>query len=236
MEVMETADPYVVLGQRAEASMDELRAAYRRLAQIYHPDRYADAAADVRREAEERMKDLNSAYHAIRTTRGVGARKAGHSRPRAKANALNVRRVCSGCRGTVVVPLTATKFRCNRCHVVSAATRCRGCDAVGIVRADSEAWECGNCGYSEESAWATTRTMTCSCGTENHIAKRAPSVTCENCGKFFRRCEFCGEYPYVRSFRRRGRPSRPRERWDCPLCHRSNNGFRDGHGRGGFTS
>lgn len=230
-----TADPYVVLGQRAEASMEEVHAAYRRLAHIYHPDRYADARPDVRGEAEERMKGLNSAYRAIRSTRDAGPRTEERSRPRgAQPNAVKVRRVCFGCRGTLAVPANATRYRCNRCQVVSVRIRCRSCAVVGLIGADCEAWECGNCGHSEESAWSTTRTTTCSCGAENQITRFAPSVTCESCGKFARRCGFCGQYAYLFSFRRHGRPSRPRERWDCPLCHRSNNGYRDGHSRGGF--
>jgi hypothetical protein len=231
---MVTVDPYVVLGQSAGASMEEMHAAYRRLAHIYHPDRYADARPDVRAEAEERMKGLNSAYHAIRTTEEVGARAEDPPpRSRATANPLKVRRVCFGCKGTLAVLATATRYRCNRCQVISVRTLCRVCKVVGLVGEDAEAWECRKCGHSEESAWSTTKTTTCSCGTTNLITKFAPSVTCENCGKFARRCAYCGKYVYIFSFHRRGRPSRPRECWDCPLCHRSNRGFRDGHGRRG---
>ncbi|MFB3739790.1 MAG: J domain-containing protein, partial [Candidatus Velamenicoccus archaeovorus] len=59
-------DPYVVLGLPRGASQDQIRAAYRRLAQIYHPDRYQGAPADVRAEAERRMKQVNAAYDALR--------------------------------------------------------------------------------------------------------------------------------------------------------------------------
>lgn len=39
-----------------------VRSAFLRLARIYHPDRYAEAAPDVRAEAERRMKEATSAY------------------------------------------------------------------------------------------------------------------------------------------------------------------------------
>ncbi|MDP9074830.1 MAG: J domain-containing protein [Actinomycetota bacterium] len=46
------------------ASPEEVNAAYRVLAQIFHPDRYQDSPEEVRRASESRMKALNQAYHA----------------------------------------------------------------------------------------------------------------------------------------------------------------------------
>lgn len=59
-------DPYAVLGVSPRASVDEITAAYRTLAQIYHPDRYVDAPENVQREAERRMQELNQAYSLAR--------------------------------------------------------------------------------------------------------------------------------------------------------------------------
>ena len=55
-------DPYQALGVPATATKSELTAAYRTMAQLFHPDRYAEAPEHVRREAERRMKELNDAY------------------------------------------------------------------------------------------------------------------------------------------------------------------------------
>jgi hypothetical protein len=48
------------------AGDDAIRAAYRVLSQIFHPDRHAGASAAVRDEAARRMRDLNVAYSAWR--------------------------------------------------------------------------------------------------------------------------------------------------------------------------
>lgn len=55
-------DPYQALGVPSTATKSELTAAYRTMAQLFHPDRYAEAPEPVQREAERRMKELNEAY------------------------------------------------------------------------------------------------------------------------------------------------------------------------------
>ena len=63
-------DPYRVLGLTPDASDDEVKAAYRRLAKKYHPDLNNGSA-----EAEEKMKEINAAYSQImnRQTGASGA-------------------------------------------------------------------------------------------------------------------------------------------------------------------
>jgi hypothetical protein len=66
-------DPYKVLGLTSLASREEIVAAYRSLAQRYHPDRHTDSPARVQREAEQRMREVNQAF--------VILKKAGWSSP-----------------------------------------------------------------------------------------------------------------------------------------------------------
>lgn len=54
-------DPYKVLGVSPDASDDEIKRAYRRLAKQYHPDRNPGDAA-----AAKKMQEVNAAYEQIK--------------------------------------------------------------------------------------------------------------------------------------------------------------------------
>ncbi len=54
---MATRDYYHILGVNKNASEEEIKRAYRKLAMKYHPDKNPN-----RKEAEERFKEINEAY------------------------------------------------------------------------------------------------------------------------------------------------------------------------------
>ena len=53
---------FKVLGVEPDASRAEISAAYKQKARMYHPDRVATLAPEVREAAEIRMKEINAAY------------------------------------------------------------------------------------------------------------------------------------------------------------------------------
>ena len=62
-------DAYAVLGVAQDASDAEVESAYRRLISQYHPDRVANAAPELRRQAESRAREINAAHDRIKTLR-----------------------------------------------------------------------------------------------------------------------------------------------------------------------
>ena len=74
------ADPYVVLGVRADASDEEVRSAYRRLVQLHHPDHNHGSA-----ESERRFEEVQEAYAQVRKLRASGAHAAAAPPPPPRA-------------------------------------------------------------------------------------------------------------------------------------------------------
>jgi DnaJ like chaperone protein len=63
-------DPYAVLGIGREANEREIKRAYRKLISQHHPDKLGDVPAELKRRAEERAREINTAYERIQAERG----------------------------------------------------------------------------------------------------------------------------------------------------------------------
>lgn len=68
-------NPYEILGVSENASDEEIKKAYRKLAKQYHPDNYTDNP--LKELADEKMKEINDAYDTIQKMRATGAGQQG---------------------------------------------------------------------------------------------------------------------------------------------------------------
>lgn len=71
MFVKDTTSAYRILEITPDASTDELKKAYRRMAIKYHPDKVAHLGDDVQKAANVKFQELNAAYEKIKKERGI---------------------------------------------------------------------------------------------------------------------------------------------------------------------
>ena len=68
---MSKRDYYEVLGVAKDADAKAIKSAYRKLAMKYHPDKVANLGADVKKQAEEKFRQVQNAYENIKKERGM---------------------------------------------------------------------------------------------------------------------------------------------------------------------
>jgi DnaJ like chaperone protein len=71
MFVRNINNAYDILELTPDATNDEVKKAYRRLAVQYHPDKVAHLGEDIKKAATEKFQNLNAAYEEIKKQRGM---------------------------------------------------------------------------------------------------------------------------------------------------------------------
>jgi len=62
-------DPYRILGIERNASQEEIKKAFKQLANKYHPDKVQHLGEEFRALAEDRFKEIQEAYQALRSVK-----------------------------------------------------------------------------------------------------------------------------------------------------------------------
>ena len=65
------SEAYDILGVEGNASDAEIKKAYRVLAMMYHPDKFASLGDEAIRQATESMKQINAAWDVLKSERGM---------------------------------------------------------------------------------------------------------------------------------------------------------------------
>ena len=71
MFVPKTDSAYKILGVDREASVEDLKKAYRKMANKYHPDKVSHLGEDFRKAAKEKFQKLNEAFSQIKKERKI---------------------------------------------------------------------------------------------------------------------------------------------------------------------
>jgi DnaJ like chaperone protein len=71
MFVTDTTSAYRILEITPEASDEEVKKAYRKMAAMHHPDKVHHLGEDFRKSAQEKFKSINEAYSSIKKERGM---------------------------------------------------------------------------------------------------------------------------------------------------------------------
>ena len=89
-------DPYQILGVSRDASEDEIRQAYRRLAKKYHPDLNPGDA-----QAAQKMNEINEAYDLLKNPQAYRQQQAQQRAQQQARQARSLQRV----RRTIFRPI-----------------------------------------------------------------------------------------------------------------------------------
>ncbi|HOT89246.1 MAG TPA: TerB family tellurite resistance protein [Bacteroidales bacterium] len=71
MFIKDSTSSYTILETSPDATDEEIKKAYRKMAVKYHPDKVSQMGEDVQKAAKEKFQKLNAAYETIKKQRGI---------------------------------------------------------------------------------------------------------------------------------------------------------------------
>ena len=71
MHYKDTDSAYAVLEISPNATNEEVKSAYRRMAMKHHPDKVSTLGPEVQKAAEEKFRKIQEAYETIKKERGL---------------------------------------------------------------------------------------------------------------------------------------------------------------------
>jgi hypothetical protein len=165
---MTDRDPLEVLDLRPGATLEEVHAAYIRLAKLVHPDRFTQDPDELQAEAARRMTELNLAYKAAVEKLEEPVLKPAPGRT-----------MCPTCETS-----EAQSWRCTRCGTWWDRTTCAGCGKAGLTTGGAGAlYLCPDCANRRHPSMCP-----------NCAAPMARGGTCGSCDTPWesRLCSYCG--------------------------------------------
>ena len=176
-------DPYQVLGVSPNASEDEIRQAYRRLAKKYHPDLNPGD-----KTAAQKMNEINAAYDAIKNPQAYRQQQAQQqaqqpapAAPAAPANGWTCScgqsgitgNFCPNCGSKKPEPKPAAgSWKCPQCGATASGKFCPEC-GTKKPEAQADGWTC-SCGAVNKGKFCAE------CGKPKPAG--VPQYKCDKCG------------------------------------------------------
>jgi len=71
MFIKKSDSAYKILEITPDATDEEVKKAYRKMALKYHPDKVTHLGDDIQKTAKEKFQELNNAYEEIKKQRGL---------------------------------------------------------------------------------------------------------------------------------------------------------------------